>query len=73
MIAFFKAVPFGIFLTLVVALFMGSGGATGGRLHTFPVYVDYPQLSLDFKFYWSWILFLGGTALAWVILLMMGD
>ena len=32
MIAFFKAVPFGALLTILIALFMGSGGATGGML-----------------------------------------
>ncbi len=73
MIALFKAIPFGIFLTIIVALFMGSGGATGGTLGIRGVNVDIAQLGLDFRFYWSWILFLGGTFLAWALLLMMGD
>ena len=67
MIAFLKAVPFGIFLTLIVALFMGSGGATGGTLNI-------RQMELfEIEFYWSWYLFLGGTILTWFLLMMMGD
>lgn len=73
MIALFKAIPFGIFLTIVIALFMGSGGATGGTLRIRSFDVDIAQLGLDFKMYWSWILFLGGTFLTWALLLMMGD
>ncbi len=73
MIKLFKALPFGIFLTVIVALFMGSGGATGGLLNIFKVNVDYPDLYLNFSFYWSWMLFLGGTFLAFVFVLMMSD
>lgn len=71
MIAFMKAVPFGIFLTLIVALFMGSGGATGGMLDIFRVDVTLPEYGIDFDFYWSWMLFLGGTFLAFIFVLMM--
>ena len=67
MVALFKSLPFGIFLTLIVALFIGSGGGTGGLLAIRPVEV------MDIEFYWSWYLFLGGTGIAWAILLMMGD
>lgn len=73
MIALFKAIPLGIFLTVIVALFMGSGGATGGRLNVVPVNVHYAELGLAFRFYWSWMLFMLGTGLAWALLLMMGD
>jgi len=73
MIAFLKAVPFGAFLTIIIALFMGSGGATGGMLNIFKVDVNYPDLMMDFSFYWSWMLFLGGTFLAFIFVLMMGD
>lgn len=73
MIAFIKAIPFGALLTLLVALFMGSGGATGGMLNIVRVDVNYPDLMMDFTFYWSWMLFLGGTLLAFVFMLMMGD
>ena len=67
MIAFLKAVPFGIFLTIIVCLFMGSGGTDGGPLH-----VRKMEL-MDIQFYWSWMLFIGGTLLTWFIMLMMGD
>ena len=73
MIALFKAIPFGIFLTLIVALFIGSGGATGGTLAIRPFDVDINQLGIDMRLYWSWYLFLGGTALTWFLMLMMGD
>jgi hypothetical protein len=67
MVKLFKAIPFGIFLTVLVALFIGSGGGTGGALAIRPVEV------MDIDFYWSWYLFIGGTGLAWVLMLMMGD
>lgn len=70
MIAFFKAVPFGAFLTILVALFMGSGGTTGGMLEIFRVDVYFPEYGIDFDFYWSWMLFIGGTLLTFVLLLM---
>ena len=73
MIALFKAIPFGIFLSLIVALFMGSGGATGGMLAVEPFNVDIAELGIAMKLYWSWYLFLGGTLLSWFLLLMMGD
>ena len=73
MIAFLKSVPFGIVLTLVVALFMGSGGATGGTLAIRPFDVDIAQLGIDMRLYWSWYLFLGGTFLTWALMMMMGD
>lgn len=71
MIAMFKAIPLGIFLTLLVALFMGSGGTSGGMLHVFPFQVQDADLGLDFRLYWSWALFLCGTGLSFFILLMM--
>ena len=67
MIALFKAIPLAAVLTLILALFLGSGGALGGNLAVFGFDVEGTRL------YWSWILFCGGTALAWVMLLMMGD
>lgn len=67
MVKLFKAIPFGIFLTVMVALFMGSGGASGGTLAIRQVEV------MEIEFYWSWYLFLGGTLLTWIIMLMMGD
>ena len=73
MVAMFKAIPFGIILTLLVALFMGSGGTSGGMLNIFEVQVDALDGLLNFDFYWSWMLFLAGTGLAFVFVLMMGD
>ncbi len=74
MIALLKAIPFGIFLTIVVCLFMGSGGAgSGGMLNIRHFDIDINELNLDFRLYWSWVLFIGATFLAWVLLLMMGD
>lgn len=71
MVAMFKALPFGIFLTLLVALFIGSGGSSGGLLHVFHFNVTVPELGLDVRLWWSWALFLAGTGLTWGILLMM--
>lgn len=71
MVALFKALPFGIFLTVLVALFIGSGGSSGGLLAIFPFDITVPELGLDFRMYWSWNLFLAGTGLTWAILLMM--
>lgn len=73
MIALVKAVPFGIILTLLVCLFMGSGGGTGGMLSIRSFDVDIAQLGIDMRLYWSWALFLGGTGLTWALLLMIGD
>ena len=73
MIAFLKALPFGAFLALIVALFMGSGGTSGGFLNVHQVDVFFPEYGVDFDFYWSWMLFLGGTFLAFIFILMMGD
>lgn len=69
MIAMFKALPFGIFLTLLVSLFIGSGGSSGGILAIFPFGLD--PIGIDFTLYWSWNLFVAGTGLTWGILLMM--
>lgn len=71
MVALFKAVPFGAFLTLIVALFMGSGGATGGLLGVFPVDVTMAEYGIAFDFYWSWVLFLIGTLIAFVLIVML--
>jgi hypothetical protein len=73
MIALFKAIPFGIILSLLVALFIGAGGGTGGMLAVEPLDVDIAQFGIDTQLYWSWYLFIGGTLLTWFLLLMMGD
>ena len=71
MIAMFKAIPLGIFLTLLVSLFIGSGGSSGGMLAVFPFDVVIEQIELDITLFWSWPLFLVGTGLAFAILLLM--
>ncbi len=73
MIALFKAIPFGIAMTIIVCLFMGSGGGSGGMLNIRPFDVDIDVLNLDFRLYWSWLMFAIGTGLSWALLLMMGD
>ncbi len=71
MVKLFKALPFGIFLTVLVCLFIGSGGSTGGALNIFDFHVEF--MDFNVKLYWSWAMFLCGTGLAWFIMLMMGD
>lgn len=71
MFAMLKAIPLGIFLTLLVALFIGSGGSTGGVLHVFDFDILVPEIGLEMTLYWSWTLFLCGAGLAFFILLMM--
>ena len=73
MIAFLKAIPFGVFLTLLVGLFIGSAGGRGGMLNVFRFDVTIQQLSLDFDLYWSWPLFLIGLGLSWALFYMMSD
>ncbi len=59
-----KAMPLGAVLTLVVALAIGSQGSKGGKLQIFRAEI------YQFDLWWSWPLFLGGTALAWGIMLL---
>ncbi len=67
MIALFKAIPLGAFLTLAVALAIGSAGSAGGVLEVFGFMVEGQRL------YWSWSMFLAATGLSWALLAMMGD
>ena len=67
MIALFKAVPLGAFLTLVLALFIGAGESSGGVLEVFGFSVE------GYRLYWSWALFCAGTGLAWALMLLKGD
>ncbi|RPF71618.1 hypothetical protein [Aurantiacibacter spongiae] len=71
MFAFLKAIPLGIALTVIVCLFMGSGGTTGGPLNIRTFHFEVMETAITF--YWSWMLFLGATALAFFLFLMMGD
>ena len=65
MFAFLKAIVLGAVLAFVLALFIGSGGSSGGLLNVQLVTVQ------DFEFYWSWPLFLLGTALSFGLFLLM--
>ena len=65
MFAFLKAVALGICLALLVSLFIGSGGSSGGMLNVRLVTIE------GFDFYWSWALFLIGTGLSFGLFLMM--
>jgi len=64
MAAFLKAVGLGIFLALIVSLFIGSGGSSGGLLNVRLVSFE------GYQFYWSWALFVIGTALSFGLFLM---
>jgi len=65
MFALLKAIALGIFLALIVSLFIGSGGSSGGMLNVRQVAIA------DVEFYWSWALFLIGTGLSFGIFLIM--
>ena len=65
MFAFLKAVALGIFLALIVSLFIGSSGSSGGLLNVRSVAFE------GYHFYWSWALFLIGTGLSFGLFLMM--
>ena len=57
-----KALPCGALLAGITALFIGHGGGMGGTLA-----IEQMQI-MDQSFFWSWPIFLGGTALAWGIM-----
>ena len=65
MFALLKAIPIGIVLAFVVALFIGSGGSGGGLLNVHLVVYQ------GYEFFWSWPLSLIGTALSFGIFLLM--
>ena len=65
MMAFLKAMALGLFLALLVSLFIGSGGSSGGMLNVREVVFE------RYRFYWSWALFLIGTGLSFGLFLMM--
>ena len=66
-----KAIPFGLLLTVLVCLFIGSAGSSGGFLHIRQVDIEIAQLGIAFDMYWSWMLFMIGTGLSAAILFMM--
>jgi hypothetical protein len=65
MFACLKAVVLGLILAGLVSLFIGSGGSSGGLLnvHQMAIY--------GYHIYWSWPLFVIGTALSFGLFLMM--
>jgi hypothetical protein len=65
MFAFLKSIVLGAVLAFVLSLFIGSGGGTGGMLNVRSYTIE------DLSFYWSWALFVIGTALSFGILLLM--
>ena len=65
MMAFLKAMALGLFLALLVSLFIGSGGSSGGMLNVREVVFE------GYRFYWSWALFLIGTGLSFGLFLIM--
>lgn len=65
MIALLKALIPGALLNWIVATMIGSNGSTGGFLYIGRLSIAHHEI------YWSWPLFIAGTALAWFILLML--
>ncbi|WP_305096225.1 hypothetical protein [Croceibacterium aestuarii] len=55
--ALFKSIVLGIALSIIVSLFIGSGGGTGGILNVRHFVIE------GVGFYWSWVLFLIGAGL----------
>ena len=65
MIALIKAIFPGALLSWLVATFVGARGGTGGLLQIQHVLVSGSPI------YWSWTLFIIGTALGWALFKMM--
>jgi hypothetical protein len=60
-----KAIVLGAVLAFIVSLFIGSGGSSGGVLNVRHYVIE------GVGFYWSWILFVAGTALSFGLMLLM--
>lgn len=65
MISLFKGLIPGALLTYIVSMVFGSGGTRAGFLYVHQVAIS------SYEFYWSWPLFVGATALSWVVFLML--
>lgn len=61
MIALFKALFPAALLTWLVAMFIGSGGSSGGFLYVHMLVIEGTRI------FWSWPLFTAGTALGWFV------
>lgn len=64
MFVFLKSVVLGAALAFIVSLFIGSGGASGGPLNVRSYTIE------EVQFFWSWPLFVIGTALSFGIFLL---
>ena len=60
-----KAMVFGAILAFIVSLFIGSGGSSGGVLSVKSYTIE------GVSFYWSWMLFVAGTALSFGLITLM--
>ena len=60
-----KSIVLGAVLAFIVSLFIGSGGSSGGVLNVRHYVIE------GVGFYWSWMLFVAGTALSFGLMLMM--
>jgi hypothetical protein len=65
MFAFLKAIVVGAIFSFVLSALIGHAGSTGGlaNIHHFVIQ--------GFSFHWSWVLFVAGSGLAFVIFLML--
>jgi hypothetical protein len=59
-----KALILGAILSATIALVIGSQGSSAGPLAIHLVHIA------DTKLYWSWPIFVSGSGLAWVIMLL---
>ena len=58
---FFKALVPGAILTFVVSMVMGASHSTGGWLQIHHYYIQ------GHGIFWSWVLFVVATGLAWIL------
>jgi hypothetical protein len=65
MFAFLKGAVLGAILAGIISAVIGHMGSTGGVLHVRHFVIE------GFGFYWSWLLFVAATFLAFAMLLMM--
>ncbi|MGZ3171835.1 MAG: hypothetical protein ACXWJC_01975 [Croceibacterium sp.] len=65
MFAFLKALVLGVIFAGVISTVIGHAGGTGGILNVRHFEIE------NIRVYWSWMLFVGGTGLAFLIFVMM--
>jgi hypothetical protein len=66
--SFVKALLCGVLLSWIVASVLGAQHTRGGILYVFNAAHSNPLIPNSVEtFYWSWPLFVGGTALAWAL------